>query len=38
MYVGVPANGGQPWRGGMDELTILNRALSAEEVVAQVQR
>jgi hypothetical protein len=35
MYVGVPGNGGQPWRGPMDELTISNQVLSAAEIAAQ---
>lgn len=34
LYLGVPRNGGQPWVGAMDELSIQNVALSAEQIVA----
>ena len=32
VIVGVPANGGQPWRGTIDELTVWDRPLSDEEI------
>lgn len=32
LYVGMPRNGGQPWRGAMDELSIWNRAFNDAEI------
>jgi hypothetical protein len=32
LYVGMPRNGGQPWRGVMDELSIWNKALTDAEI------
>jgi hypothetical protein len=37
IYIGVPANGGQPWRGSMDELSIFNHAMTPQQVAAHVQ-
>ena len=35
IYMDVPKNGGQPWRGAMDEFAIWNYPLSAEERAAE---
>jgi len=32
LYVGMPRNGGQPWRGGMDELSIWNKPFTDAEI------
>jgi hypothetical protein len=32
LCIGVPQNGGQPWCGGMDELTVWKDYLPAEQV------
>ena len=32
VIVGIPSNGGQPWRGTIDELTVWDRPLSDEEI------
>lgn len=37
IYIGVPDNGGQPWRGEMDELSVYNQALSPEQIAASVK-
>jgi len=36
IYIGVPKNGGQPWRGAMDEFGIWNHAFSPEQVSTHV--
>jgi hypothetical protein len=37
MWVGVPSNGGQPWRGAMDDLRIETRAIPDAELAAEVK-
>jgi hypothetical protein len=38
IYVGVPSNGGQPWRGAMSDLTIDNIALSGEQIAVAASK
>jgi hypothetical protein len=38
LYIGMPRNGGQPWRGSMDELSIWNKALSKAELQELIPR
>jgi len=37
IYIGVPDNGGQPWRGDMDELSVYNQAMPLEQIAASVK-
>jgi len=37
IYIGVPKNGGQPWRGAMDELSIWNYSISEKEIINVVK-
>jgi hypothetical protein len=38
LYIGRPKNGGQPWVGLMDELTVWNRFFDAAAVRKHVSR